>query len=394
MQTCSTLTIDLASIDHNLKLLSANLGHIMVMVKANAYGSDPIFLSHYLQKKRFPPIAFLGVSHVEEGVRLRKAGIFLPIFVILATPFEAETIVAHKLTPAVSSMEEALAIHNMGEKWQKIVPVHLHLDTGMHRAGVSLKDAMSLYTFIRSSPFLKLEGIMTHFAAAESTHLDIFTRQQIDVFKSFLDSLPALPRWIHAASSCAAVRFTLPFCNLARIGLGLMGYGVCLKESKPVFQLKTYLAAINNGYKGESVGYNCTYTVCRQEEKIGVIPFGYHDGFRKSISGKGYVLIHGKKAPIIGTICMDFMMIDLTEIPEVRIGDEVFLFNSQVSPEEVAAWAQMDVRELLANLSLRIKREWINHTISKEDSIRKGHDTGSKRLPNTSISFKEDSPTR
>jgi alanine racemase/UDP-N-acetylmuramoyl-tripeptide--D-alanyl-D-alanine ligase len=230
----------------------------------------------------------------------------------------------------------------------------------MNRLGVSKAQAIHLYRAIKNASYLHLEGAMTHFAAAESPTFDSFTYNQIDQFKQFLDMLPSRPRWIHAANSGAAVRFNIPFCNLVRIGLGAVGYGYCLDGVKPALSFTSSLASISFSNKGETVGYNCTYKIKKHRSRIGVIPVGYHDGFHRVISGKGYVLIRGKKAPMIGTICMDFMMIDLTEVPEAEVGDEILLFGSGLSPEIIAAWAKTDVRELLAGLPLRVRRLWVN----------------------------------
>src|ERR1700722_7309757 len=358
MRSSSILTVDLSVIHSNLKKLTAHFGQVMVMVKANAYGTDPIFLSKYIKSTEWNGVPFVGVSHVEEGVRLREGGVTLPIFVIAAPPYDAEWVAVHQLTPAVSSFEEIEALNLAANKYEKIIPVRLHLNTGLNRFGIALNDSLHLYRKIKSSPHLLLEGVMTHFAAAESPEFDFFTCEQIRQFKQFLDYLSPLPRWIHAANSGGAVRFPMPFCNLVRIGLGVIGYGICLEGIKPSLTLSTTLASITLSKKGETVGYNRTYTIKKEKARIGVIPVGYHDGFHRILSGKGYVLIHGKKAPMIGTICMDFMMIDLTDIPEARVGDEVLLFCPELSPHQIAAWGMTDVRELLVSLPMRVKRKW------------------------------------
>lgn len=357
MQSSSRLSVNLSGIRNNIQKLTSSFGHVMVMVKANAYGTDQHTLSKFLHTH--PNIPFLGVSHVWEGISLREAGVTLPIFVISAPPHEAEYVVAYQLTPAVSTIVEVEKLNYAAQKLNKKLPVHLHLDTGMNRSGVSFSKAFDLYTTIQNAPSLYLEGLMTHFAAAEFPEFDYFTLHQIRQFKEFLDSLPIRPRWVHAANSGGAVRFPLPFCNLARIGLGFLGYGICLEGVNPVLTLSTKLTAINTGKMGESVSYRRTYTVKQEKERIGVVPFGYHDGFPRSLSNKGYVLIRGKKAPMIGAICMDFMMIDLTNIPEAQIGDEVLLFGLDLPPTTVASWIEIDVRELLVGLSNRVQRFWI-----------------------------------
>jgi Alr-MurF fusion protein len=389
MQSSSSLRVDLSVIHNNLKRLTATFGHVMVMVKANAYGTDPLLLSKFLKLGKWREIPFLGVSHVWEGIRLRQAGITTPIFVIAAPPYEAETVAYYQLTCAASSLEEVESLNLAAKKYGKKLPLHLHLDTGMNRFGVSKHFATTLYQAIRNASHLHLEGIMTHFAAAESPAFDPFTQEQIRAFKQFVDSLPALPRWIHAANSAGAVRFPLPFCNLVRIGLGVMGYGICLEGVEPAFSFTTLLASITSGEKGESVGYHCTYKIEKERARIGVIPVGYHDGFHRSLSGKGYVLIRGKKAPMIGVICMDFMMIDLTDIPEAQVGDEVQLFGPGLSIETLAKWAKTDVRELLVSLPPRVERLWINPPLLIH-ATRNENATSTTRVRSPFLTIKKD----
>ncbi len=358
MQSSSSLTIDLNAIQDNLNHLATQFGHVMVMVKANAYGTDSLFLSKFLQSGACKGVASLGVSHVWEGVHLRESGITLPIFVIAAPPYEADLVAKYQLTPAVSSFEEVESLNRASQRYGGTTSVHLHLCTGMKRFGIPPHQAPDLYDCISEASHLHLEGVLTHFVAAESAAFDALSQRQILEFKQYIDSLPAVPRWIHAGNSAGAVRFPMPFCNLVRIGLGFLGYGVCLEGSKPALQLTTKLASSNICTQGTTVGYNCTYTFEKEKGLIGVIPVGYHDGLHRSLSNKGYVLIRGKKAPMIGTICMDFMMIDLTDIPEAIVGDEVCLFGPELSPKILAEWAQTDVRELLASISTRVQRLW------------------------------------
>ncbi len=383
MPNSSFLTIDLSIIDTNLKQLVRMFGNVMVMVKANAYGTDAIWLSKFLQKTQGTHIPYLGVSHVSEGLYLRESGIELPLFVISVPPYDAELAVRYDLTCAVSSIDEIEALELAAHKEGKTVDVHLHLNTGMSRFGASITSAENLYHAIKKSSHLCLEGIMTHFVGAEATDLDAISHRQIEQFKSFMSSLPELPRWIHAANSAAAVRFELPFCNLVRIGLGITGYGKCLEGSSPALSFTTRLASIGQIEKGETVGYNCSYTNQKDNARIGVIPVGYYDGLPRALSNKGYVLIRDKQAPMVGTICMDFMMIDLTEIPEAEVGDEVIIFGPGLSAELLATWAKTDVRELLVNIPSRVKRIWTNPPLIM--TTGKDQDELPERLPSSAF---------
>ncbi len=387
------LTVDLDAIAHNLDLLTSTFGHLMVMVKANGYGTDSQILSKFIQKTVTKGIPYLGVSHVWEGIGLRESGIQLPIFVISTPPFEADLAARYELTPAVSNLDEIVALADAGKKYRRQIPLHLHLNTGMNRFGASMQEAFSLYEAIQNSPHLYLEGVLTHFVAAETASFDPITRTQIQQFKSFIDTLPILPRWIHAANSGGAVRFPLPFCNLVRIGLGVFGYGICLNGSRPTLKLTTKLASISRCQKGATVGYNCTYTFEKEEGRIGVVPVGYHDGIHRSLSNKGYLLVKGKRAPMIGTVCMDFMMIDLSDIPEAEIGDEITLFGDALSPEIVAQWGETDVREILVNIPERVHRQWnFNSPVKRNES--NNEPTVTERLPTSLFSLEKDPTTR
>lgn len=388
MQGSSALTIDLSVIRNNVKRLIASCGPVMVMVKAQAYGTSAPLMSKFLQQ--FGGIPFLGVSHVWEGIVLRKEGITLPVFVISAPPHEVELVCEYGLHPAVSTFEELEALESASAKRGVTTPVHLHLNTGMNRFGAYPQEAFALYTAIQKSSNLLLEGVMTHFIGSEDPALDAITHGQISQFKAFLDTLETLPRWIHAANSAGAVRFPIPFCNLVRVGLGILGYGVCVEGVKPALTFTTRLASISPCTQGENVGYNCTYTFDKAHGQIGVIPVGYHDGLHRAISGKGYVFIHGKKAPMIGRVCMDFIMIDLTDIPEACVGDEVTIFGPSLSPEQVAEWAGTDVREILVNLPPRVQRIFndLNPLILRGND----DDTTPERLPSSLFPFEKDTP--
>jgi Alr-MurF fusion protein len=385
MPSSSTIKIDLDAIEQNLSHLIAAFGHVMVMVKGNGYGTDSVVLSKFLQSSSDRRVCFLGVSHVVEGVRLREEGITLPIFVLAAPIYEAESVVKYHLTPAVSTFEEVEALNRASQRFGRATNVHLHLCTGMNRFGISPHQGMDLYEVIERSSYLHLEGVMTHFIAAETPTFDALSYRQINLFQTFIKSLPSLPRWIHAGNSGGAVRFPMPFCNLVRIGLGTFGIGCCLPGSQLALQFTTKLAAVKKCTQGETVGYHCNYSFDQGEGVVGVIPVGYHDGFLRSLCNQGYVLIRGKKAPMIGTVCMDFMMVNLTLIPEATVGDEVCIFGPELPPETLAQWAKTDVREILASIPARIRRQWINSSNGREYEL-----SNPERISSPLFSLKKD----
>lgn len=379
MPSSSQLKINLSALVQNVKIIaSASNTHIMAMIKANAYGTDPLFLAKLFQQIRPPRLAYLGVSHLSEAESLRESAITLPIFVLSVPPYEARRAARHRVSCAVSTLEEVDTLNQAAHEENVRLAVHLHIDTGMGRFGAQLEQVLPLYHAIKSSSHLFLEGIMTHFAAAEREEFDPFTYGQIESFRALLMQLPQIPRFVHAANSAGAMRFSLPFCTLSRIGLGMTGYGHCLDGMAPALTMTAPIVSISRLEKGASISYNCCYRVEKEGMRVGILPVGYYDGFPRSLSGKGYVLIKGKKAPMIGMICMDFMMIDLTDILEAQLGDEALLFGPDLRADQLGLWAGTDVRELLANLSCRIERVWTHPPLNL--SGEQTDDTITKRL--------------
>ncbi len=338
MPSSSTLIINLDAIETNIHRFKQK-GRVIAMVKANAYGIGALALTPHLIEFG---VSMLGVAHVSEAVALRNAGIEIPIFVVSAPPFEAAEVAHYHLEPAVSTLEEIEALSLAAKE---VIPVHLHIDTGMNRFGAPPEEALALSRAIHHASNLLLVGLMTHFTSAELPEMDAYTNEQISLFKNVVDALDTSPRWIHAANS-PGIRFTLPFCNLVRVGISLF---------ESALTLESHLSYVSQAKKGETVGYHCAYKVER-DMTIGVIPFGYHDGLHRHYKEKGYVLIHGKQAPMIGNICMDFMMVDLSAIPEAQVGDRVTIFDQNLPPETVASWGNTDVRELLASIGPRTQR--------------------------------------
>lgn len=372
MQSYNQLTVNLEAIAANLTAIQKHLPascRVMPMVKALGYGTCGKSLALFAQKQGFD---IVGVSHVIEGVQLRNHGAEGAIFAIHAAPFEAKSAVEAGLEVAISDATLCHALNDEALRVSKRVKVHLHLNTGMHRFGCRPKEALGLARLIEELPALTLEGFMTHFVAAESPSFDSVTHEQIALFRSTLATLHAhgmTPRFIHAANSAGALRFSLPECNMVRLGLAPFGVSSSPAERASLsltaaLTLQSQLVAINECHQGEHIGYFQEYTVKRPEERIAILPLGYHDGLHLHYSGKGYVLIHGCKAPYVGRICMDFMMVDITDIPQAKVGDRALLFgqegSSHIPLESFAAWGNTNVRELLTSLGPRITRYFSN----------------------------------
>lgn len=367
------LTINLAAIRSNIDMIRTKLPsntRIMAMVKAFAYGTDQIIIGKFLKRCS---VDILGVAHVDEAIALRLGGVEQALFVINTAVYEVTKLVNHGFEVGVSDLEIVQALGAEAICQGRKIKVHLHIDTGMSRLGCRPCDALAITQSILKQPNLELAGIMTHFASAEDPEQDEFSFKQIATFKSAIDQLHQAgidATWIHAANSSASVRFDLPFCNMVRVGLAL--YGLQSSEAtrnalklRMALSFKSKIAGINNCIAGDSISYGRTYIVKNNLERIGVIPVGYFDGLHRHYSGKGYVMVRGYKAPMVGTICMDFMMINISEIPHVKVGDNVLLFGEDeyghyIAPEEFAARGNTTPYELITCLGPRIQRFFID----------------------------------
>lgn len=369
--TSSLCQINLAAIEHNIKILRKKLPEstrLMVMVKAFAYGTDAFRIAKFLTSCG---IDIIGVSYVEEGIALKKAGIKQSIFVLNAADYEVEHLVKWDLEIGVSSKDLINHLAKEAAIQNKRIKVHLHIDTGMSRFGCRKEEALELAKLITASPSLELEGIMTHFASADDSSEDTFTMAQADDLNSVIAELKIEgidPKWKHAANSAGVLRFSFPEFNMARVALAIYGLQPAVEKEKNHLRLAVSLfsriAGINHCKKGDTISYGRSHLVEDEEMKVAVIPVGYFDGLHRNYSGKGSVLIRGKKASMIGKICMDFMMIDVTHIPEVKVGDPVLIFGEDdyghyLSPEELALQGNSITHELITCLGPRIQRFFI-----------------------------------
>lgn len=365
-------TINFAAVRSNLLAIKKKLPpstRIMTIIKALAYGTDDIRMAKFLASCG---IDILGVSYVDEAVSLKREGIKQAIFSINAAPYEAVKVVKWDLEVGVSDLELIQALEKEASLQNKIVKVHLHINTGMGRFGCRPEEALKLAQTIKISSHLELEGILTHFACAEDPHEDTFTYSQIDCFDRTIAELKSHgieAKWIHAANSSGAIRFHLPQYNMVRTGLATYGLysSEATRESldlRLALSLTSRIVGINICKKGETVSYGRSYVVERDTQKIAVLPIGYFDGLHRNYSGKAYVIIRGRKAPMVGKICMDYMMVDVTDIPEVAVGDKVLIFGEDefgqyVSPEDLAMSGNSIIHELITCLGPRIQRIFI-----------------------------------
>lgn len=362
--------VSLENLEHNVREIQDILPpetEFMAVVKANGYGSGDIRIAGYLNKLG---IRAFAVATLEEGIHLRKNGIAGMILILGYTdPAHIREIERYRLTQTLTDYEYGKAL----EACKRHISVHIKLDTGMHRLGEDYRDyehLVKLYQFRH----LKVEGIYTHLCVADSLEPEdiAFTHQQIRHYYDALEYLKKQgiqPGKTHIQSSYGVLNYPELRCDYARIGIAMYGVLSRMDEVKlsvdlrPVMTVKSQVAAIKLIHKGESVGYGRTY-IADSDRRIAVVTIGYADGVPRELScGKGQVLINGQEAEIIGRICMDQMMIDVTEIPRVKVGDVVTVIGGDVSrripAERVAMESDTITNELLSRLGDRLERLYL-----------------------------------
>jgi len=362
--------IDLSAFSRNIQTLQKTLPdstQLMTVVKANAYGHGSVAIAEAAEKSK---VAYLGVSSLEEGVELRKAGLKTPILVLGSLfPFENFPVLFdYQLTPTIASLGAAEALSAEAARRKKDCPIHLEVDTGLGRTGISAAHAVETIQSIAQLPNLVFEGLYTHFASSD---VDVeFTRRQTDSFAEIVQTAGKLgvhPRWIHLSNSSGIFRFPTIPATLARPGIAL--YGVApyspLPQSvrlEPVLSFKTRVVFVKMLPQGASVSYARTWTATRPS-RVATLAVGYADGLPRLLSNRGEVLIRGQRAPIVGRVTMDMTMVDVTGLPECHVGDEVVLIGKQDTQElravEWAAWADTHAYEILCGISARVPR--VNH---------------------------------
>jgi Alr-MurF fusion protein len=356
------LEINLNALRHNLKVYKHLLQpttKIMAMVKAFSYGSGSFEIANLLQHSA---VDYLAVAYVDEGVELRNAGIDLPIMVLNTEASSFENIVKHNIEPEIYSFNILQSFINfLQERNIKNFPVHIKIDTGMHRLGFETDEIEKLCGLLQNQQHIKIVSVFSHLAASDAANFDAFTTQQNQLF---IDAANKIEQAIdytfikHIANSSAIYRHPLMQYDMIRLGIGL--YGV---DSTPQIQhrlqhvttLKTTISQIKHLQKGETIGYS-RKGVALQDTRTATVRIGYADGYPRSLSnGKGKMFINGNPAPVIGNICMDMTMLDITGI-DAHEGDEVIVFGEEPTVTNVADWADTISYEILTNISQRVKR--------------------------------------
>lgn len=360
--------IDLDAISANFDAVRAKAGvPVMAVIKADAYGHGAIQVARLLQDK----CAFFGVSSIVEALELRQAGLTTPILILGHTPVSAyPAAIEGGIRPAIFHYEDALALSDAAVKAGKAAPFHFAIDTGMSRIGFQVtEEAADLCAKITALPGLVPEGLFSHFATADCQDLDR-ARHQAELFDRFSDMLQqrgvAIPIR-HLNNSAGLMNFDTHY-DMVRSGI--VTYGMYpssevspdLLKLKPALQFSTRVTHVKTLPAGREISYGGTYVTTR-DTVVATLPVGYADGYRRSLSGKFHVLIHGKKAPILGRVCMDQMMVDVTGIPDVQLGDPVTLIGTDgdetITIEQIAEAAGSFNYEFACGISRRVPRIYI-----------------------------------
>jgi Alr-MurF fusion protein len=352
--------VNLDAIVHNLKQHQTFLKphvKLMAMVKAFAYGSGGAEIASVLQ---FHNVDYLGVAYADEGVELRKAGITLPVMVLNVDESSFAALLEYNLQPVLFSFTLLQQFENhLKAEAVLLWPVHLEIETGMNRLGFAIEDIPQLSAHLAASTLLKVESVFTHLAASEDPAQDAFTQQQLQLFQTAISTLEqhlTYPFLKHISNSAAIVRHPQLQLDMVRLGIGLYGVGEKKLDLQPAATLRSTVAQIKHLKLGETVSYNRRGVVHR-DSIIATVRIGYADGYsRKFSNGVGKMSLHGQLASVIGTVCMDMTMLDVTDIPDVKEGDDVVVFGAGLPVQEVASWIGTIPYEVMTAVSQRVKR--------------------------------------
>ena len=361
--------IDLDAISDNFNAIRAKAGvPVMAVIKADAYGHGAIQVARLLQDRA----AFFGVSSMLEATELRRAGLENPILILGHTPVKAFPIAIREgIRPTIFRYEDAVALSEAASAAGISAPFHFAVDTGMSRIGFPVtEEAADLCAEIAKLPSLVTEGIFSHFATADCADLTRSREQakQFDAFCGMLKDRGVEISIRHLNNSAGIMNFDTHY---EMVRAGIVTYGMYPSDEvspdllalKPALQFLSKVTFVKTLPAGREISYGGTYTTTG-ETRVATIPVGYADGYRRNLSGKFHVLIHGKKAPILGRVCMDQMMVDVTDIPETRPGDRVTLVGTDgeesITMEQIAAAADSFNYEFVCGISRRVPRIYVS----------------------------------
>ena len=359
----TVLSINLTAIAYNLKMYKQMLHRdtkIMAMVKAFSYGSGSYEIANLLQ---FNKVDYLAVAYADEGVELRKAGITMPIMVMNPEENSFNALVQHNLEPELFSFGLLFSF----EKYLRSAainyyPVHIKLDTGMHRLGFELHEMDDLAGHLAKNKVLKVQSVFTHLAASENAQLDDFTKRQSNIFLQCCHILETHLQYKflkHISNTAAVSRHTTLQLDMVRLGIGLYGVDnnvAVPSQLKNVSTLTTTIAQLRKVKAGENVGYGGNAKVT-EDSVIATVCIGYADGYPRSLgNGIGKMLVKDKTVNVIGNVCMDMTMLDVTNLKDVTEKDDVIVFGEDLTIKMLADWAGTIPYEIMTGISQRVKR--------------------------------------
>lgn len=329
---------------------------VMAMVKAFAYGGGSFEIARVLQ---YHKIDYLAVAYTDEGVALRKAGIHLPIMVMNVEDAGFDALLQYNLEPDLYSIDLVKTFADfLSKQGIRHFPVHIELETGMNRLGIAGNELPVLSELLLTDLF-KVQSVFSHLVASEDPKQDDFTQKQLQLFTEFADKISALVPYgflRHISNTSGISRHPQLQLDMVRLGIGMYGIDDNLKGLQEVSTLRSTVAQIKKVAKGESVGYGHK-GILEKNTTIATIRIGYADGYPRNLSyGIGKVWVNGVTAPVIGTVCMDMTMVDISEAGDVKEGDTVILFGKEIPVTQVAQWAQTIPYEILTGVSTRVKR--------------------------------------
>jgi alanine racemase len=362
--------IDLAALAHNYQVIRDQVGpdmKILAAVKANAYGHGAVECARRLE---IEGVDWFGVALPEEGIELRQAGISRPVLCLGGFwQGQEAACLKYQLTPVIDRLDETESFDRAARDAGITANVHLKIDTGMGRLGVRFEKVSQFCKGLKPLANIRVDGLMTHLAAADDNALEAFTRNQVERFEEGVRVCREHgiePGFVHVANSAATFAFSKGVGNMVRPGGSLYGFvrdvfpaGIDQPALKPVMSLYSRIILLKTVGKGEKLGYGCTFET-KRESLIGTIPIGYDDGYRRALSNRGRMIVRGHLAPVVGRVSMDMTLIDVTDVPNVAIDDYVTLLGSEgdavITAEDLGELAGTISYEITCGISNRVPR--------------------------------------
>jgi alanine racemase len=373
VKSLNRVEIDLTALKNNYQAIKNIVGskvEVVAMVKSDAYGHGLVAVAKTLSAVG---ATIFGVAEVDEGVSLRQAGITGDIIVLLgAASADYHAVIQNRLSPVVYDLRSLQSLSSLAEELGEKVSVHLKVDIGMGRLGVMPEDVVTHVKSLAGLKGIRLAGVFSHFPMADAADADVTVHQ----YRNFLDLLEKIKTFVptekifHAANSAAVMRFPETHFDMVRPGITVYGcYPPGLQKYENVLALEPVMSFKSNVIQTKDVpaGYGLSYGhrfITQRPTRVAVLPVGYDDGYLRRLTGKAEVLIRGRRAKILGMICMNACMADITDIPDVQVDDEVVLMgrqgNEAISADEIAAWSETINYEIVCLLGGRNRKVYIN----------------------------------